>query len=1273
MSDEKPDGGGSFLRNPNALLALITIAGGLWLVSQQLTSDRPVTPAGGAKEFMGAQKLEARLWEDTFKIVTLGDRSFFFGAVSPVSVDLETLTGQIAHQKDSSRTPAKGVLLLPVLVSGGQYSEDQESRIRSRFAVVSALGQSGYVPADSEHIGVLRVPWLTQEELEKANDSQCPVVAQLWSHDLPVRLLGVERSEESTHVEMRYEWYRRRDFAQGSSVNDAWSWVLVLWLDESHFEDDPLLRLALLLERLTDPKWFRVGPAPRNVALVGPRQSATLRAMLDWRPKVPLLSHIANPDVGQLVSKVLQRVDVFCATPSVIDEVLVGDPVDNDKPPRAAVRARLTEAGKGFKSFHNLAATDAQLAREVFRELKLRNADPAKTLPGRKENHVVLISEWDSFYGRMLSLTYGAELAVLKKTAPNRAAFIHNYVNSWASLPENLHSFVYLRGLDGQTLIGDASSKKDDGEKRQSRGGASAPDSIEALRHWAPDVNKAEGRAQFDYLGRLGDQIEQRQEKIERANGRIKAIGIVGSDVYDTLLILQALRQRFPAALFFTTDLDVRFLHPLEREWAHNLIMVSSYGLTLHPDLQGPVAPFRDSTQTAQFAATLAALGNRELADIVSIPPRRFEVGNRTAVDLSVEDSALVTSQPKPSGTTYRWLHPLTASESYREQKPDYSELQRESVILILIMLGVAIALWRPFRRLTWDAFKYPGEALDYADEDVGGPDGAEALLAAFAKKPDDPVASWLVKHPRIVEIQESPAVENSDLKKGVDWVREGKLGRLATVLVDLLNYLLRQEDLASACQPGPEQLVEETNPFNHWFRFFIGPLAMLKRYRTRKQLDGLLDRMTSMLMTGRADAPPRSRWVVVRLFVRFTGRLAMRKTTVDVHEMDYDKAALHAADFARTAAQQLYFLRCCRLVMFWLAALVIAWVAYRMGSHIWADTWMRPDGEPFSFTSGISAWPAVVVRLLALVLAICFAIVFSMRLKTAFWTLTRRFRLSPPMDKVRIRTDVVCAEVLWHDYSDRSCFVRRWLVIGCLMVLYFYLVSAIHSLFGEASLSPIRGAETLGWHKLFAFGSLAGFLLLAFFTVEAAYRCRNFIEKLGAHPTLYPKSTRRHFSRQMGRIDDEYLDEWIDLQMIAELTERVGRMVYYPAGLVLLMLVARNSWWDCWTWPVWLMVIFVLNFILALASVVILQHAAREAKRKAEQSMSAKVKKLQSQVAPSDAQNNATQAEKLLKEISELQRGAFVPFWENPVVGAVFLSSGGTTVFQLAIWMMNR
>ena len=82
----------------------------------------------------------------------------------------------------------------------------------------------------------------------------------------------------------------------------------------------------------------------------------------------------------------------------------------------------------------------------------------------------------------------------------------------------------------------------------------------------------------------------------------------MGSDVYDKLLVLEALHDKLPQALFFTNDLDARFLHPEQTRWARNLIVASNFGLELPPCLQKDVLPFRSSLQTGYFWATQLAL-----------------------------------------------------------------------------------------------------------------------------------------------------------------------------------------------------------------------------------------------------------------------------------------------------------------------------------------------------------------------------------------------------------------------------------------------------------------------------------------------------------------------------------------------------------------------------------------------------------------------------------------------------------------------------------------
>lgn len=125
---------------------------------------------------------------------------------------------------------------------------------------------------------------------------------------------------------------------------------------------------------------------------------------------------------------------------------------------------------------------------------------------------------------------------------------------------------------------------------------------------------------------------------LERTND-LKAIGILGSDVYDKLLLLQSLRNQFPDVIFFTTELDARLFHPRELAWSRNLLVASSYGLQLSDDLQGKIPPFRDSSQSALFVACLRAMGHQPMASHSVLEPRIFEIGRREPVDLSVQSS----------------------------------------------------------------------------------------------------------------------------------------------------------------------------------------------------------------------------------------------------------------------------------------------------------------------------------------------------------------------------------------------------------------------------------------------------------------------------------------------------------------------------------------------------------------------------------------------------------------------------------------------------------
>jgi hypothetical protein len=111
---------------------------------------------------------------------------------------------------------------------------------------------------------------------------------------------------------------------------------------------------------------------------------------------------------------------------------------------------------------------------------------------------------------------------------------------------------------------------------------------------------------------------------------------VLGSDFYDKLLVLRALRPRFPQTIFFTTDLDARLSHPDVWGDTHNLIVASAFGLSLADDYQNSLPPFRDSYQTSVFASTFVALREEKIPDPASAAPRLFEIGRGGPVDISV-------------------------------------------------------------------------------------------------------------------------------------------------------------------------------------------------------------------------------------------------------------------------------------------------------------------------------------------------------------------------------------------------------------------------------------------------------------------------------------------------------------------------------------------------------------------------------------------------------------------------------------------------------------
>jgi hypothetical protein len=628
---------------------LVILIGAVMVARKPLESSRPRPPSAGLPAVVDANKVAARLWQDPFQVARDHERNQHTQTGTETAPDSASCSSphcvnQIGQCIDEAlraadaNDVAPALQLLLVMINDGQSAEDCEVRLRTRYALLTGLRASGMSPIDAEHIQYVEVP-------QDSAGSGVSFVA-----------LPLEQFEPETLCS---------GYAKDPNRPQR---VLVVWLPENAFAEKPLQRIIGLLTAidgtcardLLAEAWK--GKSLR-VDLIGPANSTSLQSMIEEvvrdAPRPPDENEEKDPNGHWL------RIYSPWSTASPV--LLMGDAepkepngVKNDHP-WWMFRALPALFDKASVKFVRTVGTDDLLALHIIKELRQRGVHILEE--DGVQDGVVLISEWDTFYGRAFPRTFAAMVDCLhgptgaeEPNWPDYRAHLQNRISvaqgkdsspgtSWP--PENLH--MYMRGVDGRL-------PEPPGQDSQP-----TVDKTAAGARWTYRANLEPpvGQGQLDYVRRLSQNLRDRFGIWNRE--KLKAIGVVGSDVYDKLILLHALREQFRNVILFTTDLDARLLHIDQFPWTHNLVVASSF--PLDPDdksfvTQRPPAfpPFRDSYQTAVFLACRAALeplpaekpGQPDVDTLdnsadgqiswlarLRYQPRIFEIGRGRAVDLS--------------------------------------------------------------------------------------------------------------------------------------------------------------------------------------------------------------------------------------------------------------------------------------------------------------------------------------------------------------------------------------------------------------------------------------------------------------------------------------------------------------------------------------------------------------------------------------------------------------------------------------------------------------
>ncbi len=610
---------------PIPALASLLFASLALLVQQfiPLESPRPKTANSEHYLYQGIQDVNARLWQDPFTALPQHDSSLYNTGLCQSHHDVKALACSIidAHKKhrDKADKMDKAIIILGVMVFGGPYVENIESRRRTRYAVLSGLAVKNYFPDDAEHIGYFEKTMSRKEKVP-------------------------------------FEWF---------NASKDGSPVLLLWLDEAAFVSEPLKEarefVDLLEKETKNAADHDKTDAPKlNVKFIGPASSTTLQAMVD---ELEAASEIVA-DPGQQGKAVLngdKKNDLIEYLKSYPFEFYDAS-ASGDWPGLKFSSVNKDTNLQSYLKKQNLSwlftrtnLTDYQLASAMLEELKLRGfkidsvcekKQEPEPCHQNNEDHIVLISEWDTLYGRE-----SLPKAMNKALAPWLEDCIKQKKSEKECSPKWIHSFGYMRGLDGvvpgeEKTAEESKSNKENDKNKNTRS----------------EPERPEGQSQKDYLRRLAMQISNMEQDLKNKGEGIRAIGVLGSDAYDKLMILQALKPAFPKAVFFTTDLDTRLNYSEDFEVTRNLIVAASFGLQLESEFQKAIPPFRDSYQTAFFLATRIALGNaqedvkkdQDQINQMLGSARLFETGFNKAIELG-DGKRLLTQSYHPPKKGRAW------------------------------------------------------------------------------------------------------------------------------------------------------------------------------------------------------------------------------------------------------------------------------------------------------------------------------------------------------------------------------------------------------------------------------------------------------------------------------------------------------------------------------------------------------------------------------------------------------------------------------------------
>ena len=136
--------------------------------------------------------------------------------------------------------------------------------------------------------------------------------------------------------------------------------------------------------------------------------------------------------------------------------------------------------------------------------------------------------------------------------------------------------------------------------------------------------------------------------------------------------------------------------------------------------------------------------------------------------------------------------------------------------------------------------------------------------------------------------------------------------------------------------------------------------------------------------------------------------------------------------------------------------------------------------------------------------------------------------------------------------------------------------------------------------------------------------------------------------------LDEEELSAYHEIFFVAQRTQAVAPLIWYPLLVLTLLVVARSSFFDNWTWPASLVLICAVTAAWALGSAILLRRAAEQLRETALNDLR------RFRLLGREVEAKRETFDELIAEIRDLKTGAFAPLTDQPFIRAVLFPGAG-------------